>query len=663
MSATAPASRRPELRPAPARVLLAAAAILGLLGSARPARADWPPVSDEERKLASVDPKGPGAILLIEEAEVDDRRAEGRLQSLYRRVKILLPTGESWATFVVSLDEPAERLVDVDGRTITADGREIPINRSDVTRSTGANGRTELTFRLPAAHAGCLVEYRYAVLGGAAPPIGGWIFQHEIPTRRSTYVWHPSFARTSRWVLLNAEAFAPLVEPVFRKDAPDSLEAARFEIKDLPAVSEEPWGPPSLEMRARVVTLYDPANLVARGYWRSFAAAARARELEFAGDGAALRRELAALPPPDADRNVEVRRIYEWVQGRLVNRVSAAGGPPPVPDSIDSLLAAGTGGPDAFNLLFIAALAQRGIPATRAFTVDRDRAFFHPDVLSPAQFQRSLVAVSPTPDRVWFFAPGVPGAPPGLLPWYAQGVTAVAAADSGAMFVPTPIDPADVNRSVRTVRVTLDGDGGLTGSVRLDLAGQPELEARHTLAAAGARGLTDAIEASWQAAMPSVHLRDLKPVNADDPHRNLSVEVSLEANSIGRRVDAELLVNAALVARLDRNPLGDGALRRRQPVFLRWPEITEDHVTIALPRDWTVATLPEAVRFRNEYGDYEAEWLFDGQSLVYHRTLRLAAARVDPSGEPALRRLLDEVVRGDSRLVALAYRPVAPSRR
>jgi hypothetical protein len=667
MSVTAPASRVPSPALAPVTaILLAAALVLSapLVLPAAPAfAADWPKISEEDRKLASVDPAGPAAILLFEEAEVDDRNPAGRLQSLYRRFKILLPAGTSWATFVVSLDEPVERLVDVDGRTVTAEGREIPLNRSDVTRGTGPGGRTELTFHLPAAAAGCVVEYRYAVLGGSAPSVGGWIFQHEIPCRRSSYVWHPDLGRTSRWVLLNAEAFQPLVEPVFRASSPDSLEAARFEIKDLPAVPDEPWGPPPLEMRARVVTLYDPANLDARDYWRSFAFAARTRELEFASESERLHRELAALDLPDSNTGELVRRVYEWTQGRIVNSATDGGAAPPVPDSVDSLLSAGRGGPDALNMLFIAALADRGISATRAFTVDRDRAFFHPDVLSPAQFQRSLVAVTPTAERVWFFAPGVPFAPPGLLPWYSQGVTAMAAADSGAMFVPTPIDPAEVNRTIRTARVTLDGDGGLQGDVHLDLSGQPELEARQTLAAAGPKALIEMIAEAWRPAMPSVRLSSLRTANESDPTRNLSVDVALEARGVGRRVDAELLVNAAMVARLDRNPLGDGGLRRRQPIFLRWPEVSEDHVTIALPRDWAVATLPEAVRFRNEYGAYEAMWLYDGVSLVYHRTLRLSAARVDPAQEPAFRRLLDEAVRGDSRLVALAYRPVAPSKR
>jgi hypothetical protein len=242
---------------------------------------------------------------------------------------------------VVSLDEPAERLVDIDGRTVTADGKETPLNPSDVTRGTSPGGRTELTFRIPAAAPGCVVEYRYAVLGGTAPPVGGWIFQHEIPCRRSSYVWHPSLNRTSRWVLLNADAFQPLVEPIFRSDAPDSLDAARFEIKDLPAVVDEPWGPPLLETRARVVTLYDPANLVAKGYWRGFAGAARAREREFAAGSAQLHRELAALVLPDSNVSDLVRRLYEWTQGRIVNSAEAGSPAPPVPDTADSLLALG----------------------------------------------------------------------------------------------------------------------------------------------------------------------------------------------------------------------------------------------------------------------------------------------------------------------------------
>ena len=104
MSATAPASRVRKLAPTAAWLLAAGLAIVSPTGSAL--AADWPEISDEERKLASVDPAGPGAILLFEEAEVDDRAPQGRLQSLYRRFKILLPSGVPWATFVVSLDEP-----------------------------------------------------------------------------------------------------------------------------------------------------------------------------------------------------------------------------------------------------------------------------------------------------------------------------------------------------------------------------------------------------------------------------------------------------------------------------------------------------------------------------------------------------------------------------
>ncbi|TPW11837.1 MAG: hypothetical protein FD129_1579, partial [bacterium] len=357
------------------------------------------------------------------------------------------------------------------------------------------------------------------------------------------------------------------------------------------------------------------------------------------------------------------RRLYEFAQARLVNTAAAGRPAPPVPTTVDSLLALGTGGPDAVNLLFIAALEARGIMATRAFTVDRDRAFFHPDILSPTQFHRSLVVVNPTPERAYFFAPGVPFAPPGMLPWYAQGVTAVAASDSGAMFVPTPIDAAGVNRVRRTAKLTLDGDGNLKGHMTVEPSGQLEMELRGTLGLSGRKGLLDQLASAWRPALPSVRLDSLVTRNDGDPSHDLAIDLALDATSIGRRVDAELLINTALVARLDRNPLGSGDAPRRQPVLVRWPEVSQDFLTLSLPRDWAVESLPSAVKFSNEFGSYEALWLFDGVNLVYQRSFTLSAARLDPIASRALRELLDQVVAGDSRLVALTFRPVAPSRR
>jgi hypothetical protein len=647
---------------ATSRVVLAALALLSI-APPRVFAADWPPIAADERSLAAVDPDGPGAIILFEEAVVDDRRPEGRLQTLHRRLKILTDAGGPWADVTLRVDEPLERLVDFAARTVTADGRELTLTSGDGTRARGADGRVEIRFRLPAAEPGAIIEYRYALLGGAPPPVGGWVFQHDIPCRRSTFDWHPRLDVTSRWVLLSADRYDPRVEPLFRRDAPDSLDAARFEIVDLPAAPAEPWGPPPLEGRARVVTIYDETNLAPAGYWTGFTRAAREREREFAAGADRLRDELAALGPPPADFEGRVRRAYEFVQRRIRNTAARGDVSLPVPPNADSLLAAGAGDPDALNLLFIAALDEFDIPATRAFVVDRDRAFFHADVLSPAQFHRTLVLVQPAPDRAFFFAPGTPFAPPGFIPWYVQGVTAVAAADSGARFVPTPIDPARVNGVKRTTRLTLDERGGLRGRVTLELSGQPELEARQTLAVAGPDGLERDLLEEWRRALPGVVIDSLTARHVTALDRNLAVDVVFTAPSASRRIDAELLLNLAGVARMPANPLGRGEVPRVSPVLPRWPEVQEDYVTLSLPREWRVETLPEPVSFANEYGRYDARWLYDGRDLLYERILRLEAAWVAPDREPVLRELFDSVTRGDAVLTALGYRPVPPSRR
>lgn len=665
MSGTAPVSRRPEaLRRGAGAGGVAARLIaaLFLLAAFRPAAAvEWPPITPGEKAIESVDPQGPGALILFEEALVDDRQPGQRLESIHRRLKILTPAGLGWALVTTSLEDPRQRLTEVEGRTIRADGREVPLNPSAVSRTPAGGGRIDVSFRLPEAEVGAILEYRYVIFGGDAPQVGGWVFQHEVPCRRSTLTWRPSLARTSRWTLLDAGDFDPVVEPVYRPDAPDSLEAARFEIRDLPRAVDEPWGPPLLETRPRVVTSYTDVPLAPRDYWSALSQAIRTQEESFVAGRTVLAARLRQVPPATDDLDGRIKRAYDFAQTAVENRAARGEPAPPLPATVDSLLAAGVAGPDGVNMLCIAALAEFGIPATRALVVDRDRAFFHPDILSPSQFTGSLVAVKAGPDRILFLAPGSPSCPPGLLPWSAQGVTALLFGDSAGALVPTPVAPAEVNQTRRRLDFRIDVEGRLEGSVEVELTGQPELEARQLLGRSGPEALRREIESRWRAGLSGARVDSFVPLREADRGRDLGYRARLQAGDLARRVEGEILLNAATLARVARNPLGEGP--RAQPVELDYPRIETDEARFHLPPEWLVENLPDPVVFQNAVGEYRVTWFWDGETLRYQRTLALRVAHIPVEDVSRIRELLDHVVQGDATLVSLVYRPLRPSRR
>lgn len=665
---TEPGRRRVARRPRwLRRTASAAARVLGVAGLAQiamvalAAAVEWPAISPGERTLQSVDPQGPGAIILFEEALVDDRVPGQRLESVHRRIKILTPAGLGWASVTVGFAGPRQRLTEVEGRTVRPDGTEASLNPSSVDRSEGGAMNSGASFRLPDAAVGAILEYRYVLLGGDPPDVGGWVFQHEVPCQRSTLTWRPSLARTSRWTLLGTEEFDPVVEPVYRPDAPDSLEAARFELRDLPSAVDEPFGPPALEARPRVVTSYSDWPLGPRGYWAALTQALRSQEEAFASGRTAVAARLRAIPPATDDMAGKIRHAYEFAQAAVTNLAARGEPAPPTPSNADSLLAAGVTGLDGVHLLFIAALAEYGIPATRALVVERDRARFHPDILTPAQFTSNIVAIRTSPGQYLFLAPGVPFCPPGLLPWRAQGVTALVAGDSTALFLPTPVGEAFLNRTLRRLDLQIDAEGQLAGRADVSLTGQPELEARQLLGRSGIESLRRHVEQDWSAGLAGVQVDSFATLHTGDSDRDLGFRARLRATVPIRRVEGEVLFNAATVARIGRNPLGEGP--RVQPVSLDYPRVDTDEARFKLPPEWRVESLPEPVTFQNAAGEYRAVWFWDGGSLQYQRTLALTAGYLPVRDAGLLRELLEQAVQGDATLVSFAYRPLRPSQR
>lgn len=655
-----------------ARATVVAAAPASPVGPAdtlRTGPAAWPPLSAEDRQLTRFgnDPTGvvSPAVILFEEAEVDDRAPGGRRQTIHRRLKILSDAGADRARNTIQLASGLQRLTEFAARTVLPDGSVVPFDTGKVTRRGVPGGREEVRFELPRAGAGAILEYRYTIVGGPPPDQAGWVFQHEIPTLRSSYKWYPGFGQTSHWTLLQGDSFAPTVEPVTAPGHPDSLLAARFELHDLPGVPDEPWGPPFLETRARLMTTYTRYPMTADEYWNLFARQDRERVERFVAGREKLTEKLLAGAPPPATFEPRVRRAYEFAQGALQNVEALAGAGPGggvhIPSTADSLLAQAVTNGEGIDLLFMAALDVFGIKADRAFVVDRDQAFFHREVPWAGQLSRSLVAVAVSPDRVLFFSPGTPDAPPGFIPWYTQGITALVTSAEGARFAPTPVDEAAQNGTLRLATLRLDADGGVTGRVTVSWSGQPEVDARLRWMTHVTDADRDRLRDEWRRQVKGLTLDSLEVQNRASREHNLKLSARIKAPGYGALSDVGMLVNCAFLSRETRNPFA--VERRQQPVFVPYPRVGEDHLTLSPPPNWKPDTVPTRIDFENAAGAYHALWVWNGEALVYERIFRVTAARLGAEEAYALRDLYDNAVAGDGTLASFVPLMLPPSKR
>ena len=170
-------------------------AALLILALASPAvlSAQFPQPTDEELKMTS-DPKAPGAAavyLYVEELT----NSVSQTFSIYERIKVLTEKGKELATVSFPYDRDMDKVRDIQGRTIHADGTIIPLTAkpSDLmdVKSKGYQVNS-LVFTLPSAEVGSILEYRLQI--DRSPfwrfePI--WYIQKPYFVHKAHYYFHP----------------------------------------------------------------------------------------------------------------------------------------------------------------------------------------------------------------------------------------------------------------------------------------------------------------------------------------------------------------------------------------------------------------------------------------------------------------------------------------
>ena len=158
-----------RLRPAVLSCLVSACLILALLAARDAAAADFPPVTDAERALASVpgEPNAP-AVVLFKKGELLMagygvlKESPSSLLRVQVRVKILTEAGRSKGELVIAHSD-VKRLHGFQARTVLPDGRIVPVpaDVQFVNRTSRAHKTFTTAVVFPAVQVGAILDYQY----------------------------------------------------------------------------------------------------------------------------------------------------------------------------------------------------------------------------------------------------------------------------------------------------------------------------------------------------------------------------------------------------------------------------------------------------------------------------------------------------------------------
>jgi len=629
------------------RALLPFVLILSLLGPASAGAQEFPPVTAEERALASVpgEPNAP-AVVLFRKGEflmAGYGALIGSLSSHLRvqaRVKILTEAGQGNGEIAVAHSRDV-RLRNFSARTVLPDGKVIPVPAGARFQSRISKSKKIFltTVAFPAVQPGAILDYQYEMVFSSPFLLEPWLFSEEMPVRHAEIVYRT--AKGWNTLVWTRETLGVKIQ----QEKTESLSGTdlRAWADNLPAVPEIPYSPPFADLASQILVV--PASYKDSGYtllsdWISVLNLMRQVQDIVVQHGLGVEgpaRDIAGKGTP----RQKAEALYKYVRDEI--RTEGLPGVLIDPETRLRKVFGDRGGTLAEKALLLGEMLKAAdIGYDVIWAADRDRGTVDFKVPNPNWFDTVLVAIR-IDGQVLFLDPSDPTLGFGeLRPGY-EGATAMSLRSGQRFTLPEPTYDQNLRRA--EVDLTLDAQGRLAGTGTLRLAG---------LRAAGkletAQAWTDWLAGRWR----EYRISNVQ-VNEAPGERKVTVTWAMAQR------EEEALGDEATV--LPSAPLGAASqpfeqAERKVDVVFDYPYRDEVELRLRWPDGWKLDRSPAAAKLEKFCGTLSTALEPDpgGHALVVRRRLDVTRRRVSPAGYEDIRALFGEAVKSDAQTVTLARR-------
>jgi Transglutaminase-like superfamily len=328
--------------------------------------------------------------------------------------------------------------------------------------------------------------------------------------------------------------------------------------------------------------------------------------------------------------------------------------------NVEDVWKRGYGDGNQIAWLFLALVRAAGIPADPVIVSTRDVHFFNAGAMNPNDLNSNVVVVT-LDGKELYLDPGTAFAPFGTLPWSETAVKGLRLAKDGGNWINTPLsDPKD-SRTEREARLKLTSSGTLEGRVTVTYTGQEalwrRLEEHNEDDADRKQFLEDQIKAD----IPSgaeVELSN-RP-DWDSASQTLIAEYDLKVLGWAAAAGQRVLVPVGLFGAQDKRAFQHTV--RIHPLYFNFPHQSADSVSIDLPANWQVSSVPKP------RSDDRASLLYsvsaEGRngSLLLNRALTVNATLVNTKFYETVQGFFQRVRAGDEEQVILLAAKNAPGR-
>ncbi|HEX8172822.1 MAG TPA: DUF3857 domain-containing protein [Thermoanaerobaculia bacterium] len=569
-----------------------------------------------------------------------------------RVLKILTAAGRDAGYAAVGFDRDT-KLGSLHGWSIDPKGVEYEVKERDAVETSPYNGElfsdTRMKIlRIPAADPGSIVAWEYTQSERPYLLQSLWMFQDSLPVARARFnaTYPPGWTHEVRWA--NHDAVAPL-----------TAGTASWELRDVPAVADEPRMPAAEAVAGRMAIDFIPPSgdataraqrswgEIARFFW-SLASTRNNATPE-------LQKKVHELVPEPAKKADAVRTLGRFAQRdvRYVAVEIGIGGYQP--HAAGDVFSNRYGDCKDKATLLRTMLREVGVESEYVL-VHTTRGVVAPDLPTMFTFNHVISAIRVPADapkwsaiiehpklgKLLLFDPTSTTTPLGSLPSYLQGSRGLLVTPDGGELIELPALDAETNQLRRKATLQLDESGTLSGRVEEVRTGHIAGELRSAL-----QSLNEAERQRFMESVMSAHLAHysvagLTIENLDDTDSDLIVKYDVKAPNYATRVAGMLLVRPRVIGQK-----GEGVIdlaKRTLGYVTEGPSVQTDEVEIALPSPLAVDELPAPVSMKTSAVDYASKSEFHDGKLRYHRRYALHTFFVPRESIPELNKAFTTIL-------------------
>jgi len=624
-------------------------------------RAQFQSPTPDELKMTA-DPKAPGAdAVYLNYDETSDSPAH--TSTIYQRIKVLAEKGKDMATVTLPYEHGVDKVTDIEGRTIHADGAIIPLTAkpSDLMDiKTKGFQLNSVVFTLPDVQVGSILEFRIKMRRD-----DDWYYMPTWQIQRSLFVHkaHYSFRLAEMQSVMYTTHVGSDAKVISGKKDTLSLD-----VTDVPPEPDDDWMPPLNTLRWRVEFFANRNRFAtadafwdnALKYWATWIG-------NFTEPTNPIKNAVAGIVAPGDTDEQKAAKLYAAVQkldntdfSRIKSHAERRKEKLKEIVKAEDVWKQQSGSANDIALLYASMARAAGLKVWPAFVVDRDRAIFDNSYLSDSQFDDNVVAVELGGKPV-YLDPGQKMCPFGALQWKHTWATGFRLTEKGAIIDTTPGITYKTSVVNRSANLQIDSEGNVKGSVRVVMNGPSALHWRQLALENDEEEVKKRFNESMGEALPEgVQAEFDHFLSLDDYPSNL-VGVFNVTGNIGAATGKHFFLPGPFFESRAKHPFV-AQEKRTIPVDVHYPMTEQDDITYHLPPGYNLEGIPQdASSAWPNHALFKIHFAKDKEdgSVTVSRTLIYNFTLLDPKDYPTLHDFYQKVAVADQQQLVLTRTPAA----